>query len=226
MRQENYECQFCGSGFVTETRFLKHRCKEMKRDEEFRTTLGQSAYLFYQQWMKAYHRQSPKKQSFLNSNFYNAFIRFAKFVKTTNMPTPETYIWLMKERDITPSMWNNDLAYALYLEFIDRRGDPLKLAAVTITTLLDIAEAANCEVKDVFDVLTPNEVIHYLRTRIFTPWLLLHSSKFMEFFASKVTGEEQIIIESIIRPQQWAEKFKNKPKAVEAMRRFISDLEL
>ena len=222
----NFECHFCGTRFKSEERFLKHRCKQMIRDEEFKTPIGQAGWLYYQEWMKAHHRRVPQSQSFFHSKFYTSFIKFAKFVKRLNMPEPKMFIWLMKERDIHPTIWCTDQAYSLYLEFLDRKGDPFKHAEITINTLFDIAEAANCEVGEVFNVMTSNEVIQFLRERQLSPWILLNSKKFMEFFVSKVTSEEKIIIESIIRPSYWSEKFQKCPDVVTRMREYVTELSL
>lgn len=198
----------------------------MIRDEEFRTPIGQAAWHFYQEWMKAYRRQVPRSSAFLNSKFYSSFIRFAKFVKRVHLPDPKTFIVLMKEKDISPSIWNNDQVYAIYLEFLDRKGDPKKQAQITIDTLFDLAEAAKCDVSDVFTVLTPSEVIQLLRERRLSPWILLNSEKFRLFFADCVSPEERIIMESIIRPNYWAEKFQSRPEDRQLMKTYVSELNL
>lgn len=226
MISKNFECSFCGKGFVSEDRFLKHRCKQMIREEEFKTPIGQAAWLYYQKWMKEHHRQVPKSASFLHSKFYSSFHRFAQFVKRVSMPDVDAFIKLMVTRDIHPSIWNTDDAYALYLEYLDRRGDPTKHAEITINTLFDIADAAQCQVGDVFDVLTPPEVIQLLRERRLSPWILLNSKKFMQFYVSRVSAEERIMMESIIRPTYWAEKFKKHPEMLKNMKTYVMELKM
>ena len=99
-------------------------------------------------------------------------------------------------------------------------------AQQTINTLFDIAEIGDCEVNEVFEMMTPSEVIQLLRERQLTPWLLLNSKKFMNFYISKVSSEERLIMESIIRPAYWAEKFEKYPKVVETMRLYVLELNL
>lgn len=198
----------------------------MARDEEFRTPIGQAAWIYYQEWMKAYRRQVPRSQAFLHSKFYSSFVRFARFVKKVHLPEPKTFIWLMKEKDISPTIWNNDQVYAIYLEFLDRQGDPKKAAETTINTLFDIADAARCDVSEVFGVLTPSETIQLLRERRLSPWILLHSKKFLQFFVECVSSEERIIIESIIRPKYWGEKFKKRADDVALMKMYVTELNL
>ena len=81
-----WECKFCGTRFKLENRYMVHRCKAMKRDEQIRTPLGQSAWSYYQKWMKAYRRAVPSIETFLTSNFYTTFIKFAKFAQKVGLP--------------------------------------------------------------------------------------------------------------------------------------------
>ncbi len=226
MKEKRFQCTFCEQRFHLETRFMKHRCKQMQRDEEFRTTNGQAAWQHYQKWMKAYRRTVPKSSAFLHSKFYNSFIRFAKFVKKVHLPDPELFIKLMKDKEISPTIWHDDQVYALYLEFLDRRAPPIKQAQITINTLFDFATERECDVSDIFNVLTSNEVIHLLRQRRLSPWILLNSTKFTQFFINNVVGEERIIMESIIRPDYWSEKFSTCPEDVERMKLYVAELSL
>jgi len=226
MKEKRFECKFCGSRFALEQRYINHRCKQMIRDEEFRTPEGQAAWLFYQKWMKAYRRIVPKSSAFLHSKFYNSFMRFSHFTRKVHLPDAEMFIWLMRDKDISPTIWTNDQVYALYLEFMDRKAPPLKQAEITINTLFDLAHERECEVTDIFDHLEPNEVIQLLRQRRLSPWILLNSNKFKQFFVDCVSTEERIIMESIIRPTYWGKKFSTCAEDVERMKLYVAELSL
>lgn len=226
MKERKYQCKFCKTRFVYEDRFIAHRCKQMIRDEEFRTPEGQAAWIHYQSWMKAYRRMVPNSSGFLQSKYYNSFMKFARFCKDANVPDTETYIWLMKERDISPTIWTNDQVYGLYLEFMDRKLPPMKHAQITVDTILDLADDFQCTSSEVFDHITPNELIQLLRQRQLSPWILLHSGKFKHFFINKLSVEERIIMESIIRPPYWATKFQTCQSDVNQMKKFVSELKL
>lgn len=226
MPETNYQCKFCKTRFVHEDRFIRHRCKQMIRDEEFRSIEGQRAWAFYQSWMKAYRRMVPSAKSFLHSKYFNSFMRFVNFAKKVHMPDTDAFIWLMKEKDISPTIWANDQVYALYLEFMDRKVAPKRHAEITINTLFDLADEHECSVEDIFNSLTPNEVIDLLRRRQISPWILLHSTKFKEFFVNETSSEEKIIMESIIRPPYWKSKFQANPDAVKVMQLYVTELKL
>ena len=132
----------------------------------------------------------------------------------------------MNEKDISPTIWTNDQVYAMYLEFLDRQCDPHQMAQITINTLFEVCEAAECDVSELFDVLTANEVIHLLRQRRLSPWVLLLSPRFVEFYGKKVSSEERMAIESIIRPSYWKTKFSKNPDTVKQMRKYVAELGL
>lgn len=221
-----FECSYCNQQFVLESRFLKHYCREMQRADEFKTPIGQAAWSFYKQWMKAHKRTVHKSESFLNSKYYKAFVDFARFVKRVGLPRPETFIWLMKERKISPTLWTNDEVYSMYLEFLDRKSSPLTQASITIDTLFKIADTIDINVDQIFDILTANEILQFIRKRQMSPWFLLHSKKFREFIKNKITKEEQTIFESMVRPSYWKEKFRKYPEDVEKIRRYVKELNL
>lgn len=226
MKEHHYECSFCHSKFVQESRYLKHHCKEMKRDEEFRTPNGQAAWLFYQKWMKAYRRMIPNPESYLKSRYYQAFARFAKLTKTLHFPDVDAFIRLMKENDISPTIWNNDQVYAMYIEYLDRRTTPLQQARTTIDTLFSVSEKLECDIGDIFDNIHANEIITLLRERRISPWILLFSKKFMVILQHRASPEQRIIIESIVRPQYWTKKFNNHPEEVQLMKKYVEELNI
>lgn len=223
---DKFECRFCGQRFKIETRFMNHRCKQMIRDEEIRTPIGQAAWSFYQKWMKAYRRAVPSIEVFMTSNYYVTFIKFARFAQKVGLPDIDTFIWYMKEKDIPPTIWKNEEIYASYLEFLDRKSDPKKAAEHTINYLFKLADEFQVDVSEVFDCLQPSEVILMLTRRQLSPWILLHSKKFKEYFINKTTDQEKITMEAIIRPAYWAEKKKKHPEIVALMKKYVAELNL
>jgi hypothetical protein len=75
-------------------------------------------------------------------------------------------------------------------------------------------------------MLEPNEVIVLLRERQLSPWILLFSKKFKEMLVNRVSDEQRIIMESIIRPQYWTTKFKKLPNDVATMRKYVEELDI
>ena len=223
-----YQCHYCNKKFKYEKCFLQHKCKMMEREEALRTPIGQAAWNYYQDWMRLQHKRVPDDRAFLKSKFYESFNRFAKFVKQADLPTPQTFMKLMIQKDYPPYMWHMNEVYVEYMEHLYYNIPPKEHAEITTETLLKIADAADCDVSEVFDILNASEVIEFLKQRKLSPWILLHSSKFFQFLVKtkKENAEQYIILESVIRPNYWAGRFQKRPDIVKFMKKIVAGLEL
>lgn len=221
-----YRCKFCGAGFKTEDRFMKHHCKAMERDEQIRTPTGIAALEYYRLWMTAQKRMMPSAEQFLNSKLYTTFFEFAKFAQKTGIPNTEQYIKYMIRKDVSPTIWRNDMIYGEYLQYLDRGADPDTQIQGTVEALLDLADHFDCDVAEVFEHLNSAQVIHMLKQRQLSPWILLRSKKFRDFCVEKASSEQRIVIQSIIKPKIWVQRFKDHPKVLEKIKEIVSALDL
>lgn len=221
----NFRCQFCDSGFVYEDRFIKHRCNQMRRDEEVRTPIGMAALDQYRTWMTVKKRTCPNAEQFLNSKMYTMFIKFAKFASKTGIPNIEQYIKFMVRKDIHPMIWVSDEIYGEYLRYMDKGSDPFQQANDTVSYIMDVADAIGCEMEDIFDHLAPNDVIVMLQQRKLSPWILLSSKKFVKF-TENAPKEQQIQIMSIIKPATWKQRSQDNPAIVNKMKEIVHELKL
>lgn len=221
-----FECSYCHKPYIKETAFLNHKCKTMERTEELKTHLGQTAYSLYSMWMRMYKRSVPRIESFMVSRYYGAFIKFAQYTKEVNLPDVESFVQMMIEKDLTPHLWTNDKVYVQYLEYLDRRTSPIKHASFTTTALLRIADDHDVDVTDVFNVLTPGDVLQMIRERKLSPWILLVSSKFKQCVVNEWSREEQMLLENLIRPVYWKQKFDKNPDTVKYMKEFAKELNI
>ena len=221
-----FVCKYCHRVFVHEDRYLQHECKQMKREAEFKSPTGQAAFHYYQNWMRYLKRMPPPAASFLTSKYFRTFINFTKFVRDVDLPRPDRFVQYMVEKGFTPTMWMSDDVYTLYLEFLDRRTSPMDQAKLSIDTLLNMADRHDVDVSDVFTKLEPHELMHLLRVRKLSPWLLLLSKKFKSYFVTETNDEQKIIIESLVRPSYWADKFGNHPDDIANIKKCISALDI
>lgn len=130
--QARFTCKHCHKVFVLESRYLQHQCKQMKRDEEFRTPIGQTAWHYYQLWMRGLKRLPPPGPAFLSSKYFRTFINFVNFTRRVEMPRVEQFIRLMVTLDYQPTIWSNNEVYAIYLEFLDKKTSGIDNATLSI----------------------------------------------------------------------------------------------
>lgn len=189
-----------------------------------RTLNGQCAYQYYTLWMTQQHRSVVPVETFMASKYFVTFIEFAKFVKLTDMPKPETYIKLMINKKYIPSMWAGVDAYESYLHYLDRALSPLQQAASSINTLLDIADDHNIDISKIFSVLTPSKIVHLLHVRKLSPWLLVFSRKYLNVYNTIALPHEKIQLENLIRPSYLASNFDKHKGDIDNIRSLISEM--
>ena len=222
---EHFVCKYCEKEFVREDRYLKHQCEKMRRHEEIKTPVGQGAYILYQMWFTTKKKTPPDINSFLNSKYYLPFVSFAKFVKRVKLANAELYIRMMNDKSIMPSHWTRDDMYVYYIEYIDRKVSPHKQAKLTVNLLIKMADAADCEITEAFDLLTAADIIEMIRQRKLSPWVLLKSKKFHTKCAM-MSIEEQGIISKLINVTYWTKKFKSHPDINQYMKKLVEEMEL
>lgn len=221
-----WKCDYCKKVLANETYFMRHHCKEKTRSEELATPIGQAAYMFYVDWMKIYKRRPPDQDTFATSRYYNSFIEFAKHVKKLNLANPTKFLEIMHAKDISPVLWRRDQCYSMYLEWMDKKQDPLELVKTSIETLLDVAEREEVKnLSDIFIHLGPKRLAELIRLRKISPWFLFCSVKF-GLYLRGLARDEQNEMSSIINPAYWTTKLNDCPEVVKEIREINKEMGL
>lgn len=223
-QRPTYTCHLCHKVLTSERFFLKHKCKRMEREAEVKTPEGQAAWYYYTLWIRAQRRVPPSANTFTESKYFRTFIEFVKFSQRVNLPAPEKFIWYMVHRGFTPVMWRSDEVYALYMEYIDRQMPPLEQLSLSIDVLSKRADKAEVDISDVFNTFEVPELIHCVRTRQLSPWLLLFSKKFKQVLVEVATDEQRIIMENLIRPEYWIACMQEQPTVIPTIKMLVSEM--
>ena len=210
-----WKCQFCGKVLASESTFMRHQCTEMLRSNELKTPIGQGAYAFYCDWMRQYGRKAPSIETFASSRYYQSFVRFAKRVVDTHMHNPDSFVRVMFERDISPTLWNRDECFTLYLEYLDKAVPPLEQVRSSIETMLEIVEREEVEGVNPYAYLGTRRIIDLLSKKKLSPWHLFCSKKFGEFLKS-VDRTEWEEMSAVLCVSTWSAK-------MEASRSIVAD---
>jgi hypothetical protein len=122
-----------------------------------------------------------------------------------------------------PTIWCNDEIYTIYVEFLDSKLTPMEQVFLSIATLNQQADKHNIDVGQIFSKLSHSEVLHLLRVRKLSPWLLLRSRSFKEFIQSS-TPEQQLLFDAFIRYEYWSTVMAEHPAELEDIRRLVLEL--
>ncbi len=223
MTKPGFECKFCGRPFKNETFFMRHRCEEMKRNDELRSITGQRAYEFYSHWMRAYKRSVPPIETFASSRYFRSFMNFAEYVQKLKLYKPQKFIELMHEKDISPQLWTRNEPFQYYSNWLDMVSDPLEQAAASADVVFNLAEIFKCKTGEVFERLTAPELTDLIRQRKLSMFLLLCSQRFKERMAKLDELEMSELFDSVNRVY-YAERFERDPAIVQQLKAIASEV--
>lgn len=223
-----YKCSYCGKRYKREDAFINHKCKQMIREEELRTPLGQAAWRLYQNWMRFQHKRVPDDRTFLKSKYYNSFMKFVEFVRQTDLPTPEKFIKLMIQENYPPTMWLIDEVYVNYLEYLDKTRTPSDHATITFQTLSKASDDFDCDISQIFEEIPSSQVIELIKQRKLSPFVLLASKKFNQFIVKTSTEnkEQYIILTHLIRVNHWKKYVERHKKSFGQIKRYVAEMDL
>jgi phage FluMu protein Com len=211
---KNLTCDFCNKVFKREVNFLKHKCEKMKRYDLFKKPVGHLAYLTFNQWRKICGYPSVTVDTFTTSRYFNAFVKFAEFSRTLFLPDKIGYIELMVKKTLMPFDWCDPEVYDYYIANFDKEYTVDDKVDMSIETIKEISQKYQCETSEIFEKVTPMEILRYITARKLSPWLLLPSRKFMEFMTYKTNKEDRLLFNSFIDVSTWKEYFLGNPDKV------------
>jgi hypothetical protein len=220
-----YQCKHCTKRFARESTLFKHECKEMLRAKEIKSPIGMKAYSLYKRWMEKQQRSVPPIETFMGSDFYSSFVKFAKYTQDLHVSNPEIYVDVMVKEKLSPLHWTVDDAYSMYLEYIDKRLDPYDQAERTINYLGDVADALEVEIGSVFNELSYGDMLDLVNQRQLSPWILFCSKKFKEWVA-KLEPTDKTNLMKAIGVVYWQMMLERNPNVVEDMKTIVVEMGL
>jgi hypothetical protein len=225
---KNFYCKHCGKSFVSERRFMDHRCKQMVRAQRMETVVGQRAFTLYNDWMAANRKMRQSQEAFLSSRYFTSFIKFSEFVQKSKMRRLERFINWTAERNYPPTMWLHSDTLAEWNAIVSTRVPPMAAVTETIDFLFDEADERDVDISEVLQSMTPHEVVMFIKQNLISPWFIFHSSKFMSFIKTKVTGELSIIFNACVDTVRWQRIIQQQgdPDTIQRIKKYIAAMGL
>lgn len=221
-----FVCEYCEREFKRESTFLKHSCKEKERSIYLKTFDGRRAYMFYEMWMKAYGRNIPSMDVFATSHYFNAFVKFAEYSNKINLYAPEQFIKLMKDHDVSPTLWTNSEIFDIYYGWVDCRLDAMEQVQSSVNTIFNLIEIfGSTNAESALKRLHPRELIELLRNRKISVYLVLCSSVFKNLIATMDEGDRKEIM-SMINVGFISKKFDTDKKLHSDIKSIVEALNL
>lgn len=202
----SYKCTFCEKEFTKESSMLRHLCVAKRRMMEKDERNVQYAYKAYVRFYKTQQGMEKTYDDFVNSKFYNGFVKFGTFIKNTKPLYPLKFIDYVIGSGINMNKWCDDGIYEKYLiELIQTESMETALER-SILHMEKWAEATNNHWNEYFKKVSTHRAVNDIMNASISPWLLLNSNngrKLLESFAY----DQQLMVSKIIIPTVWVLKF-------------------
>jgi hypothetical protein len=201
-----YECQFCNKLFKREAAFIKHYCNERRKHDELTNINGQIGFFLYERWVLIRHSRKVDIEDFKASRFFNAFVKFAKYYKSIKgLADIDQFLRLMISKNIQPSNWVTDRVISYYLDVVDT-APPIHKINETCKYIIKLSEAYDCSTSEIYKHIDFYVMIDFIKMHKLSPWILLHSRKFI-VWVRHLDDEQQLIIDAVVDSSKWKHTF-------------------
>jgi hypothetical protein len=137
--QNNFTCTYCDKSFQRERTLQVHMCEPKRRHLQKSEKWVQNAYIVFRRFYEIHQKNSKPKtyEDFCYSAYYNAFVKFGRYMMHTNPLYPEKFIDYVILSRVKLDHWSRDDLYEQYLK------DTLKTEPVesalrrSIATMMD-----------------------------------------------------------------------------------------
>ena len=212
MAENPNKCPYCGKEFTRERTLQVHMCEPKRRHLQKNEKWVQNAFIVFQRFYQIHQPGGKEKtyDDFCKSPYYNAFVKFGRYMMHIQPLYPEKYIDYVILSRIKLDHWARDTMYETYL--VDTlKAEPVESALQrSIATMMDWATEQNAQWSDYFRLVNTNRAVAHIQQGKISPWLLLGCNAGKRMLKS-FNDEQLQMIERFINPSFWPSKLKSYP---------------
>ena len=206
------KCPYCGKEFSRERTLQVHMCEPKRRNLKKNEKWVQNGFIVFQRFYEIHQKQSKQKsyEQFCDSSYYNAFVKFGRYMMHISPLYPEKFIDYVILSRIKLDHWSRDDLYETYL--IDTlKAEPVEAALRrSIATMMDWAVEQHAQWSDYFRLVNTNRAVQHIQQGKISPWLLL-GCKAGKNLLKSLNDEQLQMTARFISPEFWTAKFKSYP---------------
>lgn len=222
-----YTCEYCGSGYVKEKTLLAHMCEKKRRwlqKDEKRVRYGLYAFQrFYK--LSAGNKKEKTYSDFVDSQYYNAFVKFGSFLNNVQPLYPEKYIDYVVTSGVKLDHWCRDSLYEKYAVELIKKENVETALERSIKTMMEWADDNEAKWNSYFNYVSLNRSVWHIKDGKISPWLILNCKSGKEML-NKFNNEQLEMIYHIMDPEHWAMRFKRSPKDIDLVKEIVKESKL
>ena len=212
MGSNKFKCPYCGKEFTKERTLQVHMCEPKRRHLQKGEKWVQNGFMVFCRFYEIHQKNTKPKtyDQFCDSSYYNAFVKFGRYMMHTAPLYPEKYIDYVILSKVKLDHWSRDDLYEQYLKDT-LKTEPVEMALRrSIATMMDWAQEQNVQWSDYFRLVNTSRAVQQIQSGHMSPWLLLGCEAGKKMLKS-FTDEQLQMVQTYIDPEFWSNKFRNYP---------------
>lgn len=210
-----HQCQFCGVLFARERTLFSHSCERKRRHFQRDDRWVKLAFSIFERSYRLLRLGQSRRTAlgyddFADSQFYSAFVRFARYLAEQEVANVEQFVdWLIKE-DVKLDDWCRPEVYERYLKHVVETEHVAIAVERNVLFMERWADETGRPYTDFFRVISPGEALLWLKSARISPWLLFLSESGGDLIA-RMTPEQQALLDRTVDVAKWKRKFLGRP---------------
>ena len=224
LKNSNFTCAYCNKPFVKEKTLMVHVCEPKRRHMSKNEKHVIAAMMAFQKFYEIAQRSNKKKtfDEFVESPYYNAFVKFGSFVSNANPIYPERFVeWVIKS-GVKLDHWCRDALYDQYLIELIKEEPADGAIQRTIKTMMEWAEENKSTWEHYFLYVNLNRAVKHIKDGLISPWIILNCASGKKMLKS-MNDEQLEIITPMLDLPYWTRRFKALPGDVELVKEVLQE---
>jgi hypothetical protein len=209
LSEKPFTCKYCDRGFSKEKTLSSHVCEQKRRwqqEKDKHVQLGLQAYLRFYEKTQGQSKAKKTYGDFVNSPYYNAFVKFGKHIIDIRAINPSKFIDWVIDNNIKLDQYTHDRYYQEYLEQHLKVESWQDAIARSLTTMETWADAENVMLNSYFFAANKNKICHDIVNGRISSWVIFNCDTGVDFL-SKVSEEQLAMVYPYIDPDFWRKHF-------------------
>lgn len=224
LSMDTFICKYCRREFRKEKTLSVHLCEPKRRWEqknERHVVLGMKAFLRFYEVAQGTAKLKTYKH-FVESPYYNAFVKFGKYILDIRAVNPDKFIDYVIINNIKLDTWTHEAVYTIYLEDYINKEEPDIALERSVKTMVKWSEEKDEDIGQFFKSVTNIRLVNYIKNGRISPWILYNCKQGQE--ALEQMNDDQLgMLYNIIDPRLWHRKNKNYPGDAEYIKHVLHE---
>lgn len=227
MTKQEHVCEFCSKSFVKESSLMAHACAKKMR---WLDKSNKNVIVAFTSWKRFYHLTQPKRKEktykdFVESNFYNEFVNFGRWMNDTSVVHPNTYVDYVIKGNFKLKDWTKNSVYEIYLRELTVKEAPEDALERSIVWIQNWCKQSNIETDKFFETISTNKLVDALRAGRISPWLLFLSLD-PQSVMNRFDNSQLKLLDNLLDTKTWHYKLKKYQKDVDEYREMLGSIGL